>query len=82
MREKETMLRKLQELSFSLTDVNLYLDAYPESEEALRYYDELGEKYDETICEYEEKYGPLTAKSTVRGKWNWIDCPWPWETEA
>lgn len=81
MKEKCAMLRKLQEISFSLVDTSLYLDVYPNCAEALAYYDELGEKYDALANEYEKEYGPLTPKSTERGKWNWIKSPWPWEKE-
>ena len=82
MRERTELLKKIQEVGFSLLDTNLYLDAYPSSREAMAYYEELSEKYDGLVDLYEEKFGPLTPKSTSERGWNWINSPWPWETEA
>ena len=32
-------------------------------------------------AEYEDAFGPLTAREvdTRSGHWTWIDDPWPWE---
>ena len=32
-------------------------------------------------AEYEDAFGPLTAREvdTCSGHWTWIDDPWPWE---
>ena len=37
--------------------------------------------FDKASSEYEDVFGPLTAREVdVRGgQWNWIDDPWPWE---
>ena len=37
--------------------------------------------FDKASSEYEDAFGPLTAREVdVRGgHWNWIDDPWPWE---
>lgn len=83
MNERECAMRKVQMYDFERIEANLYLDAYPYSEQALEYF--LGAK-NRSECakrEYEEKYGPLTAKSVDGNNgWDWINSPWPWECEG
>lgn len=79
-KDREKRVREIQTLSFVLTDVNLYLDMYPESQEGLNYYHKYNKLYKEAVNEYEMKYGPVTpggVKSDV--EWTWIKEPWPWE---
>ncbi len=74
------LLRKIQEIDFSIYDVVLYLDAYPNCREALNYYHTLLETRKTIVCEYEQKYGPLTAFSNHdRSSWNWTLTAWPWQ---
>ena len=39
--------------------------------------------FDKAAAEYEDAFGPLTAREvdTRVGRWRWIDDPWPWEGE-
>jgi spore coat protein JB len=76
-------LRKIQEIDFALYETILYLDAYPESAEALAYYHSLLDARKRLVGEYERVYSPLTAFSnTSTSKWNWVNDPWPWQYEA
>ena len=74
------LLRKIQEIDFSIYEIVLYLDAYPDCAEALNYYHTLLEMRQTLVCEYEKKYGPLTAFSNVsHSSWDWTKTPWPWQ---
>ena len=74
------LLLKIQEIDFSIYDVVLYLDAYPNCAEALAYYHTLLDTRAVLVSEYEHKYGPLTAFSNVnKNAWDWISNPWPWQ---
>lgn len=77
-------LRKIQELGFAMTDLNLYLDTNPTDQQMIQTYNNLGMQLDKTVNAYEQKYGPLTLTSPVLQKypWAWISGPWPWEKEA
>lgn len=79
MTEKETLLRKIQELEFALVELNLYLDSHPNCEKALRYYQELLADHQKLADSYEEKFGALTAAGNCADEWNWVMTPFPWE---
>ena len=82
MSEKQKLMRTIQSLGFTLTDTNLYLDAY-DSDEAFEYFKSVKEIYANAVKEYEKKYGPLTAHATAMyDTWLWTETPWPWEMEA
>lgn len=74
------LLRKIQEIDFSIYDIVLYLDAYPNCAEALAYYHTLLDTRAVLVSEYEHKYGPLTAFSNYnKSAWEWTVTPWPWQ---
>ena len=72
---------EIQRLSFVKTELELYLDGYPESQSALRYYREIVAKLKEITDEYEAQYGPLTASSTRGDSWLWARGKWPWQLD-
>lgn len=76
-------LELLRAVDFAIQETVLYLDAYPDSAEALAYYHTLIEQR-RAICEhYEQHCGPLTMYGNVsRTSWDWISDPWPWEADA
>ena len=80
-RGEEALLLEIQRLSFVKTELELYLDAYPESQNALRYYREIVAKLGSLTEEYEAQYGPLTASSTRGDSWDWARGKWPWQVE-
>lgn len=75
-----SLLRKIQEIDFSIYETVLYLDAYPDCREALDYYHTLHAQRKGLVCQYEREVGPLTAFSNEsRSSWDWIKSPWPWQ---
>ena len=52
-------------LKDSLKEANLYLDVYPNCQNALEYFYTARDRADYIKKEYEEKYGPLTANSNM-----------------
>ena len=54
---------------------------HPDNAAALKYYNEMRTAFDKAAAEYEDAFGPLTAREvdTCSGHWTWIDDPWPWE---
>lgn len=77
---KERMLRAIQAYSFMVYDTLLYLDAYPNSKEALSNYNKYKKLEARAKMEYEAKYGPITAPQEATS-WQWADGPWPWQAE-
>ena len=73
---------QIRMVDFSLVEINLYLDAYPNCREALDHYHKLIDRRNKLVAEY-ERYAPLTAFSnTSTESWDWVKSPWPWQYDA
>lgn len=75
------LMRQLQEVSFALVELNLFLDNNPTSQQALADYNSLSQSYMELKTMYEAQYGPLTnfGYAPSQYPWQWVCEPWPWE---
>ena len=77
------LLHRLQALDFSIYDTVLYLDAYPNSADALAYYKKLVAERDSLIRALSASHNaPTTAFDNVGDDWDWVKGPWPWEASA
>lgn len=81
MREQEQLKRKISAHTFSAWELHLFLDSHPNNCEAAKKLDECRAMIKKLTKEYEEKYGTLTESSSNTSRWQWINGPWPWETE-
>lgn len=79
MNEQIKLLKKIQTYSFWVTDIVLYLDTHPGCRQALKHYHKYKKLYNDAVCQYEEKYGPLTMYNNSHDCWKWANEPWPWE---
>ena len=76
------LLNHINEVSFAVDDVKLYLDTHPCDEEAMEFFFLYSCMRNEALKEYAENFGPLTVDTAVFSdcdKWSWIDEPWPWQ---
>ena len=66
---------------FVLTELNLYLDNYPNNMKMINLYNEYLSEEKKLCEEYEKNYGPLTTDSRFVGDntFKWVKSPWPWE---
>lgn len=78
---EEALMRKVQELSFMAVELQLYLDAYPDSAAALDAYRKTTSELAGATRQYEEHFGPLTASSSRGDRWTWTMGKWPWQTD-
>ncbi len=77
------LLRKVQQHGFAMLEAGLYLDGHPNCRQALEYFARQRDLYLKYADEYEAKYGALTMMSETNcNTWNWVQGPWPWESEA
>ena len=78
---KEKLMNRINEVSFAVNDVLLYLDTHPSDPAALQYFQEYTQLRKQALQDYAAMYGPLTVDLAIgsRGKWDWIQQPWPWE---
>ena len=80
-RRKELM-DHINQVSFAVDDVKLYLDTHPCDQEALSFFQEYSRLRNKALEEYASSYGPLTidtAASSCSDRWNWVNEPWPWQ---
>ena len=72
--------KQLQTVDFALYEVILYLDAYPDSAEALNTYHLLLARRQKLASVYEQTCGPLTAWGNISTtSWDWVKGSAPWE---
>ena len=72
----------LNEISFTLDELLLYLDTHPEDSAALQYFETYRSLRNYALKEYAKAYGPLTidtAQDSQSRSWQWMTQPWPWE---
>ncbi|HJD28963.1 MAG TPA: spore coat protein CotJB [Candidatus Blautia avicola] len=72
----------INEVSFAVDDIKLYLDTHPDDKKALEFFKEKVMIRNEALKEYAAQYGPLTidtAEDTCSRQWDWVMQPWPWE---
>ena len=82
-RNCQAIKKKLQVVDFAIIDTVLYLNAYPECQEALDYYHKLIEERKMLEKAVNEKCGPVTIMGNEsRTEWSWVLGPWPWEPDA
>ena len=75
--EQEEMLFNISNYCFLAHDMNLYLDVYPNNQEALDKFNEYRDKVSELTIKYERKYGPLEVSSVdIKTPFSWVS-KWP-----
>ena len=81
-KNRKELLNHINQVSFAVDEVKLYLDTHPCDAEALAYFREFSRERNLALKEYARIYGPLTddtAEDTCTDRWNWINEPWPWQ---
>ncbi|MCR5817018.1 MAG: spore coat protein CotJB [Ruminococcus sp.] len=82
--ERQAAMLRVQQLSFALTEANLYLDSHPTCEKGIAYFKKHKEALDKAKAEYENKYGALCIENALDEndkKWKWVCEPFPWVSE-
>lgn len=78
---RRELFEYINQISFAVDDVKLFLDTHPGNQKALDYFQKYKEKRIEALKEYAEVYGPLTVDTVSENSdcWSWINEPWPWQ---
>ena len=78
----KNLMRRLQVLDFSLQEIVLYLDVYPDCRRALDHFHRLRCEREQLLKEYETLCGPVCATGNLNMEnWDWTNKPWPWEVD-
>lgn len=81
--DKCKIVSAVYEIGFVLVETMLYLDTHPDDLEALAYYSEMKEKYENVRKQYNKLVGPLEFTDCSSEKyWTWVATPMPWEMEG
>lgn len=81
MMNRKQLMQWINEVSFAVTEITLYLDTHPDDEEALAFFNHFNEERKRAVAMYSENYAPLTLDMLQQEEthWNWATEPWPWE---
>ena len=70
---------QIQEYTFALIDLGLYLDVNPNDSNLVNLYNNYLITKKQLVDLYNSKYSPLTLDAEMKGNtWNW-DSKFPWE---
>ena len=79
MNQKQ-LLMYIDQVSFAIDDLILFLDTHPCDREALDYYHKLVAMREEATKKYTCEFGPLEVTQVQSEcSWDWVNAPWPWE---
>lgn len=80
--EQTQDLFNLNQIGFSLHDINLYLDVYPNDNQMLNVFTKYKELYNDLLTKYENKYGALNVnKVNNQIPFEWEKTSFPWEVK-
>lgn len=79
---REAKLLPVYEYDHAINDLNLYLDLYPEDQEAFDLFKKCVMAFKNAKREYESVYGPLCVEDTLGSSFNWSQDPWPWDKDG
>lgn len=81
--EKSALMQEVNKYAFAAHDILLYLDNFPNDQEAINLYNRFMESYVRARDAYEERYGAITTDSATLGSapFSWTVGGWPWVGE-
>ncbi|MFY9422242.1 MAG: spore coat protein CotJB [Bacilli bacterium] len=79
--ERERMLHDVNKYYFALHEMRMYLDNFPDDQEAINVFTNFQRNYIKAKREYEKRYDALDieAANLDTAPWNWTVGKWPWE---
>ena len=81
---RESLLAWINQVSFAVNEMTLYLDTHPDDEDALAFFREKLKMRQDALETYARFYGPLTidtANDNMSRSFQWVQQPWPWEPQ-
>ena len=76
---KAQLMKQINEASFAMDDVLLFLDTHPDNAEALQYYKTVTAMRKDAMDAYQSHFGPLMVDSVTGSTLDWETEKWPWE---
>lgn len=97
MPDRSRLLKQIQEISFTLDDLTLYLDTHPTDQDALGMFGEMQQHRKDLLQNYARDFEPLTrdcvcpdtnnqtnthCKYSGQKHFTWSDGPLPWDNQG
>lgn len=82
MSDREQLLKQIQEISFTLNDLTLYLDTHPMDTDALDAFSQAQAQRKELMARYADEFEPLTADCISQKTFSWAKAPLPWDHQG
>lgn len=97
MVDRYELLKQINEVSFTVDDLSLYLDTHPTDTDALTYFHQMASQKKQLLKTYAENFEPLTMECVCPDEnnksesftkypgtkhWTWSDGPIPWDLDA
>ena len=79
MGSQEELMRMINEASFAMDEVLLFLDTHPEDAAAMQYYQNVAAMRRNAMNAYQNQFGPLMVDDVRGNRWDWVTEKWPWE---
>ena len=80
---KKELFDIINQASFMLDDITLFLNTHPDCREALHAYKHYKEIRENAIDDYTSMYEPISRYNVdTDNYWDWVNKPWPWEGEC
>lgn len=76
---RQALMKQINEASFAMDDVLLFLDTHPDSQEAMQYYQNAVNLRKNAMDAYQRQFGPLLVDDVTGNGWSWVTEKWPWE---
>lgn len=78
---RSQLLNWINEVSFAVTEITLYLDTHPNDDEAFAFFNHYNEERRKAVSRYSADYAPLSLDTAPADEdyWRWAGEPWPWE---
>ncbi len=73
-------MKRIQELAFIKTELELFLDTHPGCEIAMQNFEDTVRALDELWIKYTESYGPIRS-TDCHDRWSWVEGSWPWHPD-
>lgn len=80
--EKEKLLLRIQELTFALNDLGLYLDLDPKDEQTYNLFKIYANELNKCKKKYTDQYEVLELNEDIKTDYTWYKNPWPWEGDS
>ncbi|MBQ8318158.1 MAG: spore coat protein CotJB [Lachnospiraceae bacterium] len=80
---KSELFCYINQVSFMIDDIALFLNTHPNCQQALDKYNYYKDIRKEAVETYTKLYGPICKYDVnVDNYWDWVNKPWPWEGEC